>query len=99
MRGPVAWPEAAEVYTGGPDAEFLQGLYATGESEIVAKGLEASRLKMTGRPGFGPVLFLDRMPMLRLTTWIPLPPRKWSPRSSQGQPVQMLEERALRLLP
>ena len=56
---PFAWPEAAEAYTGGPDAEFLQGLYLTGESEIVAKELEASRLKMTGRPAFDPVPFLD----------------------------------------
>ena len=44
---------------GGPDAEFLQGLFLSGESEIVAKDLEASRLKMTGRPSFDPTPFLD----------------------------------------
>ena len=49
---PGLWPEVAEAYDAGPDAEFLQGLYLTGETEIVAKDLKASRLKLVGRPSF-----------------------------------------------
>ena len=56
---PDLMPEVAEAYAAGPDAEFLQGLFLSGETEFVAKDLEAHRLKLTGRPSFNPLPHLD----------------------------------------